>query len=227
MLNCWCITWPVGFKRLSQLSVYLVTLAQRTRPAWRQFISCWAITYVFVWNSFKHKVECSLHVQIPVNDSRSWDPSRLRNVQIGSGAHRTPCCIGAEFLSGSEAAWGSTHLHLIPRLRMGGAIPLLSVYALMTWTENTFFSWPNKTMEFAKKYTNTVCLALINEEWRLLPLCGRLTHSSRGTCYVTGCEIHFFRRSSKKPGSWWRRQRLKKYGTSHFTTLRDIVLTSC
>ena len=27
-----------------------------------------------------------------------------------------------------------THLHLVPRLGMSGAVPLLPVYAFMTWT---------------------------------------------------------------------------------------------
>jgi len=31
----------------------------------------------------------------------------------------------------------TTHLHLVPRLRMGGAKPLLHLYVLVTWTVTT------------------------------------------------------------------------------------------
>jgi hypothetical protein len=32
----------------------------------------------------------------------------------------------------------TTHLHLVPRLRMSGAIPLLPLYDFMAWTETKF-----------------------------------------------------------------------------------------
>jgi len=31
----------------------------------------------------------------------------------------------------------ATHLHLVPTLRMSGAIPLLSLYAIMMWAGTT------------------------------------------------------------------------------------------
>jgi len=31
----------------------------------------------------------------------------------------------------------TTHLHLAPKLRMSGAMPLLPLYAFVTWTVNT------------------------------------------------------------------------------------------
>jgi hypothetical protein len=34
----------------------------------------------------------------------------------------------------------TTHLHLVPRLRMGGAITLLSLYAFKAWTGRTSHS---------------------------------------------------------------------------------------
>jgi hypothetical protein len=56
-------------------------------------------------------------------------------VQTGSGAHPASYPVGTRgFSPGSKAAGGVkliTHLHLMPRSRMRGAIPPLSQYAFM------------------------------------------------------------------------------------------------
>jgi hypothetical protein len=31
----------------------------------------------------------------------------------------------------------TTHLHLVPRLRIGGAVPVFPLYAFITWTRTT------------------------------------------------------------------------------------------
>ena len=36
----------------------------------------------------------------------------------------------------------TTHLHLVPRLRMSGAVPLLHLYAFMEWTRTHFAFYP-------------------------------------------------------------------------------------
>jgi len=57
----------------------------------------------------------------------------------------------------------TTHLHLIPRLRMGGAIPLFSLYVFMAWTEITSRS-PSKYLlsdiifiPVSNKYCSSSC----------------------------------------------------------------------
>ena len=41
MLNCWCITWPVGFKRLRQFSFRQNINADPTGRAVLRLLSCW------------------------------------------------------------------------------------------------------------------------------------------------------------------------------------------
>jgi hypothetical protein len=63
--------------------------------------------------------------------------SVFQNIQTGSGAHPASCSMGTGFFPGGEAAVGvmlTSHLQLVPRLRMNGAIPLLPLYAFMAWT---------------------------------------------------------------------------------------------
>jgi hypothetical protein len=38
-----------------------------------------------------------------------------------------------------------THAHLVPRLRMSGALPLLPLYAFIEWTERPWPLWNEKS----------------------------------------------------------------------------------
>ena len=63
--------------------------------------------------------------------------SLLQNLRTGSGAHLTSYSVGTEVLSRGYWGWGvvwTTHFHLVPRLRMSGAILLLLLCAFMAWT---------------------------------------------------------------------------------------------
>jgi hypothetical protein len=63
----------------------------------------------------------------------------LQNVQTSPGAHPVFFFNGYRGFHG-YSGWGvklTTHLHLVPRLRMIGAMPLLPLYAFMVWTETT------------------------------------------------------------------------------------------
>jgi hypothetical protein len=52
-------------------------------------------------------------------------------VQNGSGAHSASCPMGTGALSLGVKL--TTHLHLVPRSRVGGAIPPLPQYIFMAW----------------------------------------------------------------------------------------------
>ena len=72
---------------------------------------------------------------------------RFLSSQKISWAHPTSYSMGTGFLSQVKAAGGvnlTTHLHLVPRLRMGGAMHLFPLYVPVTWTRTTFFTfvWP-------------------------------------------------------------------------------------
>ena len=74
---------------------------------------------------------CSVGVRVPVGAS---DSSFLQNVQTASGAHPALYSMGSGVLSRGYSGRGvklTTHLHLVPRLRMSGAIPLIPLYAFM------------------------------------------------------------------------------------------------
>ena len=66
----------------------------------------------------------------------------LRNVQTGSDAdlafHSTGTAILSRELSGQGMNL-TTHLHLVPRLGMRGAMPLLRLYAFMAWRGKYFY----------------------------------------------------------------------------------------
>jgi hypothetical protein len=50
--------------------------------------------------------------------------------------------MGIEIFPGDKSAGGvklETNFHTVPRLRKGGDIPLLRLYAFMEWTRTTFF----------------------------------------------------------------------------------------
>ena len=68
------------------------------------------------------------------------DISLLQIIQTGSGAHLAFCSMGTGFLPRGQSRRGgrlTTHIHLVPRLRMSGAVPLLPLYAFMAWTGKT------------------------------------------------------------------------------------------
>jgi len=64
----------------------------------------------------------------------SWQGQKpvLHNVRNCPGAHPASCSMCTRLLSRLQSS--RTHL-LEPRLRMSGAIPLLPLHAVMTWTE--------------------------------------------------------------------------------------------
>jgi hypothetical protein len=82
--------------------------------------------------------------------------SPLQNVQTSCGAHPVSYSMGTGVLSRGKVArmCRTTGLHLVPRLRMSGAIPQLPLYAFMAWRGKTFtFS----TLSFAFiRYNSTV-----------------------------------------------------------------------
>jgi hypothetical protein len=64
----------------------------------------------------------------------------LQNGHYGSAAKAAPCSTGTVFLSEEQSCRLVkliTHLHLLPRLRMNGAVPLLPRHVFMEWTETT------------------------------------------------------------------------------------------
>jgi hypothetical protein len=61
----------------------------------------------------------------------------LQNVKTGSYS------VGTGTLTRGHIGQGvklNTHIHLVPRLRMSGAVPLLPLHAFITWTSKTFLS---------------------------------------------------------------------------------------
>jgi hypothetical protein len=64
--------------------------------------------------------------------ARVRDSSLLQDIQTGSGIHPASSSVDTQVLS--PGVKHSTHLHLMLRLRMRGAIPLLSPYAFMGCT---------------------------------------------------------------------------------------------
>ena len=63
-----------------------------------------------------------------------------KNVQTGSGAHPASHVMDIGGLSIEKISRGmklTTHLQLVPRLTMRGAIPLHPLYAFMAWTAIT------------------------------------------------------------------------------------------
>jgi hypothetical protein len=65
--------------------------------------------------------------------------SDLRNFHAVSGAHPTSYSMGTGVVSRGLGARMllSIHFHIVPRLRMSGATPLLPLYAFKAWTEIT------------------------------------------------------------------------------------------
>ena len=82
--------------------------------------------------------------------------------QTGSGAHLTPPFRGYREIF----PWGyrdrsvklTAHLHLVPRLRMSGALPLLFQYGLMARTGTPLFPTCNT---FRQLYLSTLAMALV------------------------------------------------------------------
>jgi hypothetical protein len=72
-------------------------------------------------------------MHIPV---RERDFSLLQNVQTGFGAHSAYYSMGTRVLSrrlSGRSVKITTHLHLVTKSRISGAIPLLPLYAFMAW----------------------------------------------------------------------------------------------
>jgi hypothetical protein len=72
-------------------------------------------------------------VQIPV---LARDFSLLQNDQASFGAHPASCLMGTRVLPLGWRSQGvklATHLRLVPKLRMSGAIPPLMTYVVMVW----------------------------------------------------------------------------------------------
>jgi hypothetical protein len=64
--------------------------------------------------------------------------SLLQNLQTDSGAQPAAYLMSIGFLSRNQTDRDiklTTHLHLVPRLRISGAMPLLPLYTFMAWTE--------------------------------------------------------------------------------------------
>jgi len=61
--------------------------------------------------------------------ARTRDSSLLQDIQTGSGVHPASSSVVTRVLS--PGVTHSTHLHLMLRLRMEGAIPPFSRYAFM------------------------------------------------------------------------------------------------
>jgi hypothetical protein len=82
--------------------------------------------------------------------------SLLENVQTRSGAHPTYYSERSGVLYRGQNDGGVTlitHLNLVPRLRMIGAIPLLPLHAFMAWTGKKidfFFIFTNGKMNSEK-----------------------------------------------------------------------------
>jgi hypothetical protein len=106
----------------------------------------------------------------------AWDgvgiPARVRqfslfhHVQTGPGAHPSSCSVGNGVLSPSHSGRGvklTTHLQPVPRSRMSGSIPLLSLYAFMTWK--------GKTLTNQKKWRNNYFVDsgnfILHSKWKI------------------------------------------------------------
>ena len=75
------------------------------------------------------------------NPGRGKTFSLLHDMQTGSEAHPASYSVGiTRVLSQGLSRWGvklTTHLHLVLRLRISGAIPLLPLHAFSAWTGKT------------------------------------------------------------------------------------------
>jgi len=69
------------------------------------------------------------------------DFSLFQNAQTFSGAHPDSYWVVTEFMSQGKSGRGvklTSDLHLLPRLRLSGAIPLLPIHSFMACTGNPF-----------------------------------------------------------------------------------------
>ena len=89
---------------------------------------------------------CPEEAEAPAVQSETLIPEGARDLlysktsQTGSAPQPATYSIGIGVLSRGYNSRGerlATHLHLVPRLRMSGAIPLLLLYPLMEWTQTT------------------------------------------------------------------------------------------
>ena len=64
----------------------------------------------------------------------------IRGFRTGSAAHALSHSVGTRFLSLQQSGQNvnlTSHLHLVPRLRMSRTVNLLPLYALESWTGRT------------------------------------------------------------------------------------------
>ena len=102
--------------------------------------------------------------------SEPRDSSLLQNVKTGWGSHPTSYSIGA-----SQSMQVTAHFHLVPRLRMSGAIPLLSLYAFMAHRGMTSPSCPYiPGIYILVWWAGITCIVLLF----------RLTHNKRHSQYL-------------------------------------------
>jgi hypothetical protein len=106
-----------------------------------------------VTNHLNHDTTCDVSIQqasfiISVYLSTLWDGrSRVQFLagiyllqnMTGSVAHSASYAMDSRTLPQEQSGWGRqlTIFHPLPRLRMIGLIPLLSLYAFMMWRETT------------------------------------------------------------------------------------------
>jgi hypothetical protein len=72
--------------------------------------------------------------------TRTRDLSLSQNVQTDNGAHAASCTMGTGVFTrgqGSRDVKLVTLLHIVPRLRMSGSIPFLSIYSFLACTGTT------------------------------------------------------------------------------------------
>jgi hypothetical protein len=97
----------------------------------------------------------------------SWQEPEIfsspKTIHSVSGAHPTSYSLGSGVLSWGYNGWGmklTTHLHLMVRFRMSGAIPLLCLYTLVMWTGTTL---PFRRLDWESVLrTRSMCSSSVN-----------------------------------------------------------------
>ena len=131
---------------------------------------CWLFHRIYYdTRNHKHKILCHMvyiwesgqHNQYSDQPWAEWSGVQTlvearyclfsKTIQTGSSAHPASYSVSIWVLPSGLSGWdmmSTTNLHLVLRLRMSGAIPLLSLYTFMAWTGATLpltlhctFSW--------------------------------------------------------------------------------------
>jgi len=111
---------------------------------------------VSIWTGLRHGWS---GVRIPVE---TRDFSLLQYVQTGCGTHPASYSVGTVVLSQGSSSRGvnlNTHLHLVSRLRVDGAIPPLPLYHHVPWTVTTVLFFFFLILKAIKSPQNTKYLA--------------------------------------------------------------------